>query len=62
MSTRYIMRLPEVTQKTGYKRASLYNFIKEGKFPPPKSLGGRAVGWDSTLVQAWIDAKLGVNQ
>lgn len=59
MSTpRYIMRLPEVIQATGYKRASIYNFMKDGTFPQARRIGPRAVGWDSLEVQAWIRSKL----
>ena len=59
MSTRYIMRLPEVIKATGYKRASIYNFMKEGSFPQAKRIGPRAVGWDSLQVEAWVRSKLG---
>jgi prophage regulatory protein len=59
MSTRYIMRLPEVIKATGYKRASIYNFMKEGTFPQARRIGPRAVGWDSLEVEAWIAKQLG---
>lgn len=58
MSTRYIMRLPEVIKATGYKRASIYKFMKNGTFPQARPLGPRAVGWDSLQVEAWIRSKL----
>ena len=57
-SNRKIMRLPEVIDRTGYKRSSIYNFIKEGSFPAYKRIGPRAVGWDSEEIQAWIDTRL----
>lgn len=53
-----ILRMAEVTRLTGYGRASIYNFMKEGTFPQSKKLGLRAVGWNSLEVQAWIDARL----
>ena len=64
MSVRYIMRLPEVMAATGYKRQSIYNFMKEGTFPKcrkisPRNGVGRAVGWDSLEIEAWVRAKLG---
>ena len=59
MSTRYIMRLPEVIVKTGYKRASIYKFMKDGTFPQARRIGPRAVGWDSLEVEAWIAKQLG---
>jgi prophage regulatory protein len=59
MSTRYVMRLPEVIQCTGYKRASIYNFMKDGTFPQARRIGPRAVGWDSLEIEAWIAKQLG---
>jgi len=57
--TRRIMRLPEVILMTGYKRSSIYQFMKDGKFPKCHRIGPRAIGFDSLQVQAWIDEKLG---
>jgi len=59
MSERRIMRMPEVEKVVGYKRASIYNFVNEGSFPKPRSLGPRAVGWDSLEIQDWVNSKLG---
>lgn len=56
---RDIWRLPTVLEKTGYKRSSIYQFMKEGSFPKCRRIGPRAVGWDSLQVQAWINEKLG---
>lgn len=58
MSPRYIMRLPEVIHTTGYKRSSIYHLMKDGRFPRARSLGARAVGWDSSEVHAWVDSRL----
>lgn len=33
---RHIMRRDEVERKTGFKRAHIYNLMKEGKFPKAK--------------------------
>jgi prophage regulatory protein len=51
---RRILRRAEVEQRTGFKRAHLYNLMREGKFPKALRLGIRAVGWDSAEVDAWI--------
>ncbi|WP_323146518.1 AlpA family transcriptional regulator [Pseudomonas marginalis] len=55
---RYIMRREEVEQKTGFKRAHIYNLMKEGKFPRAKRIGLRAVGWDSLEIEHWIAERL----
>lgn len=56
--TRRVMRLPEVIATTGYGRASIYAFMRDGTFPKCRRIGPRAVGWDSIEIQAWIDARL----
>ncbi len=63
MSTtpRRILRLPEVVQRTGYKRSSIYDLMKRGLFPKSKKIGAQAVGWDSDEIDRWVDDKLGVN-
>lgn len=55
---RRILRRPEVEAKTGFKRAYLYNLMKEGKFPKAIKLGIRAVGWDSAEIDQWIAERL----
>lgn len=56
---RRILRLPEVESLTGYKRSSIYQMAKEGRFPQQKRIGPGAVGWDSREVEKWVDDKLG---
>ncbi|WP_324745707.1 AlpA family phage regulatory protein [Pseudomonas veronii] len=56
---RHIMRREEVERKTGFKRAHIYNLMKEGKFPQAKRIGLRAVGWDSLEIERWIVERLG---
>jgi prophage regulatory protein len=55
---RHIMRRDEVERKTGFKRAHIYNLMKEGKFPQAKRIGLRAVGWDSLEIERWIAERL----
>ena len=40
-----ILRRPQVEQRTGLSRSTLYHYIKDGDFPKPVQLGLRAVGW-----------------
>ncbi|MFW0756398.1 AlpA family transcriptional regulator [Pseudomonas sp. H11T01] len=55
---RHIMRRDEVERKTGFKRAHIYNLMKEGRFPQAKRIGLRAVGWDSLEIERWITERL----
>lgn len=52
---RRILRLPQVEQKTGFKRAHIYELMKKGEFPQKVPIGVRAVGWDSAEVEQWVD-------
>lgn len=56
---RHIMRRDEVERKTGFKRAHIYNLMKEGRFPQAKRIGLRAVGWDSLEIEQWVVERLG---
>lgn len=56
--TNRILRLPEVIEKVGLSRSSIYLRIQKGSFPSPVSLGGRAVGWLASELEAWIDAQV----
>ena len=55
---RHIMRRDQVERKTGFKRAHIYNLMKEGRFPQAKRIGLRAVGWDSVEIERWITERL----
>lgn len=53
-----ILRLPQVVQKSGRSRASIYADIERGVFPAPISLGERSVGWLESEVDQWIDSRI----
>ena len=50
-----ILRLKEVSGLTGLRRSTLYNRISANSFPKQFPLGGRAVGWLASEVEAWIN-------
>lgn len=54
MSKKFI-RLPEVKNKTGLSRSSIYLRMSNGEFPPSISLGGRAVGWLESDINEWLE-------
>lgn len=53
-----LLRLPDVLSMTGLSKTTLYGLIKAGEFPASMPLGGRAVAWASTEVEAWLAGKL----
>ncbi|MCY1294724.1 Prophage CP4-57 regulatory protein (AlpA) [compost metagenome] len=57
---RHIMRLPVVKEATGLCRTTIYDLMKEGRFPKCRRIAGaHIVGWDSLEIEAWIAEQLG---
>ena len=52
-----MLRLPEVRDITGVSRSSIYKWMDEGKFPPSRQLGERAIAWDSREIAKWVDSR-----
>jgi prophage regulatory protein len=48
------LRLPQVKQRTGLSRSSIYAKISLGEFPAPVLLGRRAVAWIDAEIDDWI--------
>ena len=57
-----ILRLPEVKDRTGLSRSTVYLRISESRFPTPISLGGRAVGWLESEIEQWILDRIGASR
>ncbi|MGH8424315.1 MAG: helix-turn-helix transcriptional regulator [Pseudomonas fluorescens] len=51
------MRLPAVRGACGLSRASIYQWIRDGRFPAPIKLGAHISVWDSLAISAWIEAR-----
>ena len=49
-----ILRLPEVKNRTGLSRSTIYLRMANSEFPHPISLGGRSVGWLEQDIDEWI--------
>lgn len=47
------LRLPQVIEKTGWKKTDIYDKIKKGEFPKQKK-DGRTTYWLSTDIDDWI--------
>lgn len=47
------LRLPDVKAVTGLSKTSIYELIREKKFPAPVRLGPRAVAWVKSEVRKW---------
>ena len=63
-----LIRLPEVINRTGYGRTSIYRKMKEGSFPRCIKLGGpledpnafdsRAIAWIEDEVEQWMATRI----
>lgn len=56
-----IVRIPELSARLGLSISSIYALIARGALPKPKPIvsGGRAVGWESEVIDAWFTARKG---
>ena len=50
----FLLRLPQVIERVGLQRTSIYDAIKHGTFPPPIKLGRRCVAWPSDVIELWV--------
>ncbi|QQX81682.1 AlpA family transcriptional regulator [Shewanella sp. KX20019] len=57
-----LMRLPEVKQRVGLCRSSIYSRISKGEFPTSISLGDRAVGWLESDIEQWLDERIAASK
>ena len=57
-SERRMLRLHEVEANAGFKRAHIYNLMRQGKFPKQHRIGVRAVRWDSVEIEEWVANRL----
>lgn len=53
-----LIKKPEVLKKTALSNSTLYRLIAADDFPAPIPLGQRAVAWDESAVDAWIDQRI----
>jgi prophage regulatory protein len=53
-----LLRLREVTRRTGKSRSSVYRDVAAGTFPAPVKLGERASAWPAAEVDRWIAGRI----
>jgi prophage regulatory protein len=49
-----ILRRWQVEAKTTLSRSTIYRRMREGRFPPAISLGGRMVGWRAADIDQFL--------
>ena len=53
-----ILRQRQVIERVGYSPMHLWRLEKAGRFPRRVKLGPNSVGWVSTEIDAWIEARI----
>lgn len=61
LNTTFI-RLPDVIEKTGWSRSSIYAAVTRGDFPKPIKLGLRASAWISSEVDSWVSQRIAASR
>lgn len=57
-----LLRIREVSARTGYGKAMIYRLIREGRFPPSVRLGPNSVAWSELDIDCWIDERIAASR
>ena len=57
MTVKKLLRAKDVLAITLISNSTMYELIKENKFPKPIRIGRRAVAWLESDIQEWIDSR-----
>ena len=58
MATEYLLRLRDVSARSGLSRSEIYKQMKAGSFPRSVPLGPRSVAWPASDVDRWVSAHI----
>ncbi len=53
-----LLRLKEVTARTGLAKNTIYDRIRRKEFPAQIDIGGNCVAWSEDEIDAWISTKM----
>lgn len=56
MTDRFI-RQPEITERTGLSRTTIWRQERQGKFPKRRKISENAVGWLESEITGWFESK-----
>ena len=52
-----MLRPPEVMERTGLSRTTLWRRVRAGTFPAAIELGENSIGWPASIIDAWLAAR-----
>lgn len=50
-------RFPDLEQRVGLSRTTIWRLEKDGKFPARRMLSPNTVGWDQREVEEWMESR-----
>lgn len=53
-----VLRLPDVIEKAGITKPTVYRLMREGVFPKNFLIGQRAVGWSEQEIDAYLAERM----
>ncbi len=53
-----LLKLPDVIDRVGMAKSSIYRAMRDGEFPNPVSIGPGAVAWLESELDEWIGARI----
>jgi len=53
-----LIRLPEVRDRVGLGRSTIYLLISRGQFPKPINIGTRSIAFLEAEIEAWVEEKV----
>lgn len=53
-----LRRMQWVLDATGLSKSSVYELMREGRFPKSVRLSARSVGWSEAEILTWIEARI----
>ena len=52
-----MLRPPEVMERTGLSRTTIWRKVKDGSFPQPLVLGKNSIGWPAQIITDWLESR-----
>ena len=52
-----LLRRPEIEQRCGLARSTIYRLMDEDRFPRPIRVGPKAVRWLESDIDAWVASR-----
>lgn len=53
-----LLRLPDVEQAAGIKKSTIYQLMREGKFPKCVRITRRVAAWPESAVLTWVNNRI----